>query len=66
MSTIDSTSPKSRLLAVLHDQPEDSSFEELIRELACASMVARGLKDSDAGNTVSNDEAQQRIQSWRK
>lgn len=66
MSTIDSVSPKSRLLAVLHDQPEDSSFEELIRELAFASMVTRGLKDSDAGNTISNEEARLRIESWRK
>lgn len=66
MSTIDFTSPKGRLLAVLHYQPEDSSYEELLRELAFASMVDRGLKDADAGNTVSNEEALRQIQSWRK
>jgi len=64
VSTVESNSPKSRLLAVLHDQPEDSSYDELLRELAMASMVDRGLKDSDAGNTVSNDEARTRIKLW--
>lgn len=66
MSTLDADSPKNRLLAVLQDQPEDSSYEELLREMAFASMVDRGLKDADAGNVVSNEEALQRIRSWRK
>jgi predicted transcriptional regulator len=66
MSTVDADSPKNRLLAVLQDQPEDSSYEELLREMAFASMVDRGLKDADAGNVVSNEEALQRIRSWRK
>jgi predicted transcriptional regulator len=66
MSTVDADSPKNRLLAVLHDQPDDSSYEELLREMAFASMVDRGLKDADAGNVVSNEEALQRIRSWRK
>jgi len=33
---------------------------------AFASMVERGLKDADAGNTISNEEAKRRMESWRR
>ena len=61
MSTV-----KDELKALLDQQPEDSSSEELIRELAFHLMVQRGLADSDAGRTVSNEEMSQRIRSWSK
>jgi len=55
---------KEELKLLLEDQPEDSSSEELVRELAFHVMVQRGLADSDAGRTISNDEMGQRIRSW--
>ena len=45
---------KEELRELLDNQPEDSSKEELIRELAFHVMIERGLADSDAGRTVSN------------
>jgi len=55
---------KEELKLLLEDQPEDSSSEELVRELAFHVMVQRGLADSDAGRTISNDEMGQRIRAW--
>ena len=55
---------KEELKLLLEDQPEDSSSEELVRELAFHVMVQRGLADSDAGRTISNDDMDQRIRSW--
>ena len=55
---------KEELKLLLEDQPEDSSSEELVRELAFHVMVQRGLADSDAGRTISNDEMDRRIRSW--
>lgn len=55
---------KEELKMLLENQSEDSSSEELVRELAFHVMVQRGLTDSDAGRTVSNDEMDQRIRSW--
>lgn len=55
---------KEELKALLDQQPEDSSHEQLIRELAFHAMVQRGLRDSDAGRTVSDEEADRRIRSW--
>lgn len=57
---------KEELKALLDAQPEDSSSEELVRELAFHLMVQRGLADSDAKRTVSNQEMERRIRSWQK
>ena len=46
-------------------EPEDSSREEIVRELAFHVMVERGLADSDAKRTISNDEMAHRIRSWQ-
>lgn len=57
---------KEELKKLLEQQPEDSSAEELVRELAFHVMVQRGLADSDAGRTISDDAMSRRIRSWRK
>ena len=57
---------KEELTKLIQDQPDDSSYDEILRELAFNLMVQRGLKDSDDGKTISNDEMGRRIQSWRK
>lgn len=57
---------KDELKKLLEQQPEDSSSEELVRELAFHVMVQRGLADSDAGRAMSNEEMGRRIRSWRK
>ncbi len=55
---------KKELVDLLEQQPEDSSTEEIIRELAFHVMVQRGLQDSDEGRTISNEEMEHRIRSW--
>lgn len=57
---------KDELMKLLEEQPEDSSSEELVKELAFHVMVQKGLADSDAGRTISNDEMGRRIRSWRR
>ncbi len=55
---------KDELRKILNEQPDDSSTEELVRELAFHVMVQRGLADADAGRVISNKEMNRRIQSW--
>ena len=55
---------KDELKTLLEQQPEDSSGEELVRELAFHIMIQRGLDDSNAGRTISNEEMGRRIRSW--
>jgi predicted transcriptional regulator len=57
---------KAQLIQLIEDQPDDSSPEEILRELAFAVMVERGIADSDAGRTISNEEMGRRIESWRR
>ena len=43
---------KDELTKLIQDQPDDSSFDEILRELAFNLMVQRGLIDSDEGGTA--------------
>ncbi|MEX0731728.1 MAG: hypothetical protein WED00_09105 [Aquisalimonadaceae bacterium] len=56
---------KEQMSRIIEAQPDDSSYEELLRELAFARMVERGLQDSEAGRTVDNQEMRERIRSWQ-
>lgn len=60
------TTAKDRILRIIQEQPDDSSYEELLKELAFARMVDRGLADSEAGRTISSEEMEQKIASWAR
>jgi hypothetical protein len=60
------SSVKAAMTDIIGRQPDDSSYDEILRELAFAHMVQLGLKDSDADRTLSDDEMKRRIDSWRK
>ena len=57
---------KQELTELIQRQPEDSSREEIIRELAFHAMVERGLADSDSQSVISNEEMARRIRLWPK
>lgn len=59
-------SAKSAMIDIIGRQPDDSSYDEILRELAFARMVQRGLDDSDAGRTLSDDDIKKKIDSWQK
>ena len=59
-------SVKDQMVRLIQEQPEDSSYDEILRELAFARMVERGLADSEAGRTISHEEMKRVIESWRK
>jgi predicted transcriptional regulator len=57
---------KEQIGRLLDQQPDDSSVEEIVWELAFGLMIDRGVRDSDAGRTISNEEMRHRIRQWRK
>jgi predicted transcriptional regulator len=59
-------SAKQKMTEVIQSQPEDATYEEIMRELAFERMVVRGLEDSRAGRVVSNEEMERRMRTWRK
>jgi len=57
---------KTQMVEIIKEQPDDSSYDEILRELAFKRMIDKGLEDEQAGRMVSNEEAEKRIRSWRK
>ena len=57
---------KERMTEVILEQPEDSSYEEILRELAFGQMIEQGLKDSREGKVISSEEMSSRIKAWQK
>ena len=54
---------KDHITEIIKRQPDDSSYDDIVRELAFDLMVQRGLKDSDDHRTISNEEMERRIRS---
>jgi ribosomal protein S3AE len=59
------SSVKARMVEVIREQPEDATYEEIMRELAFERMVARGIEDVRAKRVISNEDMQGRIGSWQ-
>jgi ribosomal protein S3AE len=55
---------KQKMAEVIQAQPDDSSYEEIMRELAFERMVERGLEDSRKARTITNEEMEHRIRTW--
>ena len=57
---------KEKMKELIEDQPDDATYEEILRELAFAGMVERGLADAREGRVVSNEEMGKRIRLWQR
>lgn len=57
---------KEKITEIVQSQPDDASYEEILRELAFEHMVQRGLNDVREGQVVSNMVMEQQIRSWSK
>ena len=57
---------KEKITQVVLAQPEDASYDEIMKELAFERMVDRGLDDVRSGRVISNDDMASRIRTWQK
>ncbi|VAX12797.1 hypothetical protein MNBD_GAMMA24-1787 [hydrothermal vent metagenome] len=57
---------KELMKQILENQPDDSSYDEILRELAFKRMLDKGMTDVTEGKLVSNEEMKKRIQTWQK
>lgn len=58
------TAPKQEAKKIIDSMPDDSSYDEILKELAFDRMIQKGLKDSKENKTISNDEMKNRIKQW--
>ena len=60
------SSVKEKMTGIIQSQPEDATYDEIMRELAFERMVACGLDDSRQGRVLSNSEMERQIRTWQK
>ena len=58
------TAPKQEAKRVTDSLPEDTSYDEIIKDLAFDRMIQKGLSDSSQNKTISNKEMKNRIKQW--
>ncbi len=58
------TVPKDEAKRIIDTLPEDSTYEEIVRELAFDMMIQRGFDDVEAGKVISNKEMENEIAKW--
>jgi len=58
------TAPKDEAKKIIDSLPEDTTYEEILRELAFDTMIQRGLNDVEDGNVISNQEMENTIAQW--
>ena len=57
---------KEHISEIIRRQPDNSTYDDIVRELAFDLMVQRGLSDSDERRTIPNEEMERRIKTWQK
>ncbi len=56
---------QERILRLVRALPDNSSYDEILRELAFVRMVDRGLADADRGRTIDTQELRARVRQWQ-
>ncbi len=57
---------KQKMKEIIESQPDDASYDEIIRELAFERMIERGLEDSRKERLISDEEMRHRITTWQR
>ncbi len=52
---------KKRILEVVEQLPDDATIEDAIERLYFLAKIEKGIREADAGLTVSHDEAKKRL-----
>lgn len=58
-------SAKEQIRSLLDDQPEDATYDDILRTLTFVRMVDQGLSDVRLGRVVDHETAPRRIRAWR-
>ena len=57
---------KKIMANIIASQPEDASYEEIMRELSFEHMVERGIEDVRNERFIPSTEIEHRIRTWQK
>jgi hypothetical protein len=55
---------KEQVLKAIQELPQDATFEDAMERLYLLYKVERGIKQADAGQKISQEEAKKRMKKW--
>jgi predicted transcriptional regulator len=55
---------KEKVLEAIQNLPEDAEIEEAMERLLLLAKIERGIKQAEAGETLSHEEVKQRMSKW--
>lgn len=55
---------KEEIMETVKSQPADSTYEEIMHNLAYKQVIAKGLEDSLNGRVISHEELKEEVKSW--
>ncbi len=55
---------KEKMIQIINNQPDDSSYNEILQELSFVNMVNRGLSDSNNNKVTEHDKIKKEINKW--
>jgi predicted transcriptional regulator len=58
------TTLKYRVLKAIEELPPDATFEDVMERLYFLYKIDKGLKQVEAGETMSHEEATERTKKW--
>ena len=57
---------KQQMLKAIEELPDDANVEDALERLYLFYKIERGVKQADAGDLISQEEARQRMAKWLK
>ncbi len=57
---------KDKIIQVVEELPANATIEDAMERLLFLAKVERGLKQADAGETISHMEVKERMAEWLK
>lgn len=57
---------KKKIIDSLRDLPEKTTLEEAMERLYLLAKIEKGIKQADAGQCISHEEAKEKMEKWLK
>ena len=57
---------KEKVQKIVNNLPDDASIEEAMQRLLLLAKVERGIEQADAGQTLSHEQAKEKMAKWLK
>jgi len=57
---------KQQMLKAIEQLPDDANIEDALERLYLLYKIDKGIKQADAGELISQEEARQRMAKWLK